>query len=153
MQSRFQNDVSLGLSRLPCGHSRIKNGGPTASQLGHSANISCKSGGSIVTPHTQWKNTHTHTVGPATRSHGHFNTHVRNTDDFKKYQGDIAAVDTSCSLCLLLCIFSFEFHHAQYNTDLGSANQLCRNTPLPWLLTLAFSNRPSCCKLPLHPRR
>ena len=43
-----------------------------------------------MTPHTynntHWHNTRMHTVVPAARSHGHFNTHVRNTDDFKKYE-------------------------------------------------------------------
>jgi hypothetical protein len=46
--------------------------------------------------------------------------HVRKTDDFKEYKmPGVAAVHMSTA-AMLLCIFSiFEFHHAQYNTQLG----------------------------------
>ena len=118
------------------------------------ANISCKAGGSNVTPHTynntHWHNTRMHTVVPAARSHGHFNTHVRNTDDFKKYECGNASV--YCSLCLLYFLRIFlRIPSCTIQYRLWSANQLCRNTPLPWLPT--FSNRPACRKLSLHPIR
>ena len=49
--------------------------------------------------HTHTTHTHTVTSGPPARSHGHFDKHVRNTDDFKEYNKcGIAAVDTSYSL-------------------------------------------------------
>lgn len=138
------SEIYVGIRR-----SWVTDSDPTVT---HCANISCKAGGSNVPPHTHWHNTHIRTVGPAERSHGHFNTHVRNTDDLKKYECGNASVDTSCSLCLRYFLRIFlQIPSCTIQYRLWSANQLCRNTPLPWLPTI--SNRPSCRKLSLHPSR
>ena len=87
---RLTKQPMQAIEKLEKKMSEIYVGIAVGSLSGHCANISCKAGGSNVTPHTynntHWHNTHMHTVGPAARSHGHFNTHVRNTDDFKKHK-------------------------------------------------------------------
>ena len=63
-------------------------------------------------------------------------TYVNNTDDFKEYKCGIAAVDKSYSPG---CCAYFPSNSIMHTRD---KNQLCRNTPLPWLqlllLTVSF---------------
>ncbi len=112
MQSRSQNDVSFGLSPLPCGHSPIKIGGPRTflrNAVAHeTANASARKAGATTSPLVQQHVSTPRLCALEQEFHGH----VRNPDDFKDYK-----CSTKHKLQPGDC--SFDFHHAQNNIDLG----------------------------------